>query len=1207
MVRNNGVKGFGVAKFKGKAVAVAIGALFASGGVMAQVVNGANVAVASSVTSLMFLTDHNATIADGLTVGLVSALNTSGGLGGLSFTGSATVTSFVGYDNHDVITGSTVSQLAPLKYIAGGATNATVTFASNVNARAIVVSGLGTMTFSNALFASTLNFAAAGGTVNIASGSFSGGGAVTAASNGFGTLTHSAGAGVLSFASSVGASGAALGTVNAGSTGTLTFSGGLFATTVSLGNAGSTVTISSGAIGTGGITVAAGSAASQGTVNLLGNTTVSGAVGNSSSSIAALNLGTVGGTANTFTFSSGVFATSVSMADNSVVSIASGAVGNINSASHPDNSALSILGGFTVTGATIVSHLGAGSSAGTTASFIGNTTARFVTALGTGTVQFNNATIVSNLTFAGNATVRIASGTIGTAVTTNTTNTGTLSLLGMAGNVTISGGVGSSVSRLLAVNAGTSGSTGVISFASNVFAKTFTTGGTGLVSFASALTTDTLNIAGTGAVTIASGTIGAITDTAGAILSLGSALTGSADGVSVTGTVSALTLNTGLGNVGVFTFSGTGGVTATTASLGGTTSFTGAVTATTVSVLGSATFTGGLTATTVSIGSGGTLTIGAGKNLSGTVNGAGGNTPVGTLTFAGGTTISTAIGSTASLLAVNFTGSTANTVNIGANINALTTTVTGLTSAIFTANTTNTGTDFRLGPNASLDFGTKAITVSSLNVVDGGAGTIKTTLNAAGTTGGTLAMTASASIGANTKYVVTVGTTLPTNGLYIKLIDGVGGSASSLNVTSSNSLVTFTAVATADGVTSTQATSSGDKDIWLLAAVKSGSAALAALGVSTDTAAPGVAALSAMSTSTNASIQTLLTTVGNLVSSGVITGEQAAAKIVAPAGAIAAATGAASGAASAGLGSVSTRLASLRGDTVLADANSVGTGISGGDKGRDQAFWIKANGLNGTQTKYDGFSGYGVTSAGFAAGADADIGGDWRMGGAYTYGDTSVSMKDANQGDSTKVKTHQLTVYGMKEMGEMYIDTMAAFAVHRYTGSRSAIVGAAVGTATSSYSGNQWTLSVGGGYRMPMGGGTVLTPIASLMYSANKVDTYTESSTNIVQGQTTSGFKSGLGVRYSGDSNWGGTAVKPEIHAVWHHDFGAEKTDSTTSILGVLNVTNTGQKIQRETYNLGGGVAFLPNKTSKITVSYDYDTRTNYAGHAVSLTGRWNF
>jgi outer membrane autotransporter protein len=667
----------------------------------------------------------------------------------------------------------------------------------------------------------------------------------------------------------------------------------------------------------------------------------------------------------------------------------------------------------------------------------------------------------------------------------------------------------------------------------------------------------------------------------------------------------------------------TGNETGSSASTGGTYVFTGAAVATLASLGGTNTFTAGLTATNVSVL--GTVNIGASGttvNLSGLVNGGNsGGAPLGTLNYLGSTTISSSIGAAASLAAVNFTGTNA-TVNIGANINAIATTVTGSAAVALTATQTMTGS-LSVGHAATLDLGAysstatgtfTAATGGTAEFVSGGTGaTIKTTAYSS-TQMGKLTVLGTASVASSTKVYVNV---LPTvsiaNGASFTVVSGsLGGAVASLatgNITTNSAVLSFYGRAgTAAGVFSADRTQG---DVLYLVAVRNSGGFTAAASLPSGSPAAGASAALNTIASGGAATGDLLTVV-NLFNSYTAAQLQTELPKLAPVSAGAVTTAAASSA-GAGLNSVSSRLASLRGDTVLADSNSAGTGIAGGDKGRDQAFWIKAYGSAGKQKSevQDGgtFNGYNVSSSGFAVGVDADVGDDLRVGGAFTYGATGVGMLDGAAGSTTNIKTNQLTVYGMKEMGDMYIDAMVAYAVHGNSATRAAAHGR---TATSSYNATPWTARVGGGYRMPMGGGTVLTPLAALEWSTLKTNAYQESGAGAislnVDGQTNNTLRSSLGLRYSGDSTWSGTAIKPEVHALWSYNFGDEKKDTTSTFTGGgASFVTTGQKIDRNSWNVGGGVAFLPNKTSKITVVYDYDTRRSYAGHAVSVTGRWNF
>jgi outer membrane autotransporter protein len=306
-----------------------------------------------------------------------------------------------------------------------------------------------------------------------------------------------------------------------------------------------------------------------------------------------------------------------------------------------------------------------------------------------------------------------------------------------------------------------------------------------------------------------------------------------------------------------------------------------------------------------------------------------------------------------------------------------------------------------------------------------------------------------------------------------------------------------------------------------------------------------------------------------------------------------------------GLNTVSGRTAILRGDT---QASAGETGLAAGDDPRKRAFWVKAFGSRSRQDKQDNFDGYQADAYGASFGADTEVANNLRVGGAFTYADTDIGQRDFRQGDGTNIDSYQLTAYGMKEYGAAYVDVMGAYSRHNYQSHRATALGR---TANGEWNGDQFSLRLDGGYRLPLGN-ALLIPMASLEWSQLKQGSYTETGAGALnQANDSSRFNTlnaGLGARLSTQFDAGSSTITPDVHAMAYHNFGDRGLDSTSRFTGGgSSFTTPGLKIARDTYNLGVGVSVQPNKLAKVSLNYDFEGRSGFQGHAVQLTGRWDF
>lgn len=628
---------------------------------------------------------------------------------------------------------------------------------------------------------------------------------------------------------------------------------------------------------------------------------------------------------------------------------------------------------------------------------------------------------------------------------------------------------------------------------------------------------------------------------------------------------------------------------------------------------GNVTTNGNIFATSVVFATDNTLTVAGGKVIGGSVATATNNT--GTLTFAGGTTTGGTIGASGAILkAVNFNGGT---VNIGHDITADQIFFKGSSATTFTGDRTLTGF-MLIQDTASVDIGRTTLTVRARSLhnddsgftLDEGA-TLKVELYDTGSTNAVGKVDSTAEGGythANAKVDVNVTTSRSVNdGQKFLLIDGKhasnGDVLSAVTVTDNSAVLNFTTTACLHGSTATCG-ATGD-DLYLIAHRVGGGYVTAA---SLPSNSPATAAANTLNSIAEGGTATGdMATVINTLNSHDAATLSGALKKAAPI-ANAATTSASFAAATGGLNTVTTRLAIVRGESQMANTGAM-TGLAAGDAAQSRNFWMKGFGAWNKAGIRDGFDGYKAKSSGLSFGADTEITNGWAAGGALTYAVTSVDQQDTRVGDATQIKSYQLTGYAMKDFGPTYLDAMLSFARHNNKTHRAT---ALARTANGNFDGDQWTARLAGGYRMPLGGKVQLVPLASLEWSTLKQKSYTEKGAGALnlsyQAQTTDSIKLGLGARITGETTWGAATVIPEAHAMTFHDFGDARTDTTASFTGGGTAfTTTGQAIQRNSYNLGGSLAFLTGRTSKVTVGYDFEGRKGFAGHSVQITGRWMF
>lgn len=1058
------------------------------------------------------------------------------------------------------VTGTVGADDARLKNINSAANGGVSTFTANVFADNVINTGNGSSTFDANVTATTLVDVGSGATVIKGTTLVDGVGAEIRIGTGTGSFNTVSGT-------------TTTGNMNFTGAGTANLNQGLTFTNINFAGHDATINLASGKDLTG--TAITTTTNGTGFINLQGGTqTVSAAVGAANLGLNKITAGLDGATSN-FTNGAAVHANTLEVVGNGAVNLSGGLVGNL--------------------------------------SYINN-------------VAGENATV----------TIGVGKDLIGTVTTgsngvNNAGHQGLLTLQG--GSQTVSGPVGAAGAALKTISAGATGGTSI--FSGMVHAEALNYSGNGTVA---------LN--GTNGGAAAGGLIGNVD------LNNGTGTLRIGNGVNLT------TGNTGIevanAHNATLTFAGSstvtgvvGGDTAGRSTFrtinagaeGSTVTFTNDVyvseaaipTTFHVTETGTVNFQGDLHGQLVfNAGGDGVVNVSHGKSLLVTLPGPAARAVTsgqGSINFLGSAVTAADLGESGSLLKAIHFNSTAmanGTATLSSNLYATNINIGGNTAATYTGNQAFGGAMALTAATSSLDLGGHTITgAAGASAFNLGTGTLKTTLTASRDENGSLHVTGFGNISANTasnspdaKVVVTmpVGNWVMEDGDKFKLVDAATGTGAHTlnagNVTTNSAVISYTALAgNHDGSTLLTSTETGGEDLWLIAhRVEGDYASLVDVPLSL----PGGAAGERLTDIANGVIGAVAGATSDMrlvlstFDSYSLAQMEPEVRRLAP---IANASTAQSAIAanSMTLNTLSTRLAVLRGDSRMASYNGE-TGISTGDAAANKGAWLKGFGSWGKQDAKDGFDGYKTRTGGLVLGADTEAG-RGIVGAALSYADTKVDQQDFRAGDSAKVKSFQLTAYATQDFGQGYLDGMLSYAQHRYDSHRATALGR---TAVGDYDGSQVAAKIGGGYRMALQDKTVLTPLASLEWTRVRQDAYTETGADalnlVVDAKTTSRTRASLGARLSSEMTSGATVYRPEIHALWSHDYGNRNTDTTAAYAGGgAAFTTTGLTLPRNSFNLGFGVTLMSSKSTSVQMLYDLEKRSGFTGHTGQVTARYSF
>jgi uncharacterized protein with beta-barrel porin domain len=310
---------------------------------------------------------------------------------------------------------------------------------------------------------------------------------------------------------------------------------------------------------------------------------------------------------------------------------------------------------------------------------------------------------------------------------------------------------------------------------------------------------------------------------------------------------------------------------------------------------------------------------------------------------------------------------------------------------------------------------------------------------------------------------------------------------------------------------------------------------------------------------------------------------------------------------------IGNRMANLRGDLVMSAADGAGTGLSAGNDTLKNGVWVKLMGGVGDQDARKGYDGYKTNTWGLIVGADKKVSDKALLGVAISGAMTNIDQQDFRAGDKTKMNNYQVSAYGSYDITDrLYIDGSIAVGKVDYDSDRKTAIGR---TASANYSGSYESVNLGAGYRINMGDKKVLTPMIAANYTALHNDAYTEKGADAlnlsVDKQNLDRTRAGLGLRFTNQlETAGGTIYRPEVTAMFSHDFGSVVQNTTASYVGDTSGTTfvtPNNNAERDAITVGAGVTVLTGKNSSVQVRYDVEKRDSYLGQGGAVQARWEF
>ena len=621
-----------------------------------------------------------------------------------------------------------------------------------------------------------------------------------------------------------------------------------------------------------------------------------------------------------------------------------------------------------------------------------------------------------------------------------------------------------------------------------------------------------------------------------------------------------------LGNSTVTGFTGTSLIRFLNVSAGvnGTTvNFNGDVFATTSSVSGTGTinFNGNVTSAPVFAGDG-FINLGAGRSLTGAITTNTANT--GTLTLNGGSSVTGAIGGANGLKQINVVGGNA--------------AVTGAVQA------------------QGFSLGTNTLTITGALTTNVG-GTISTTL-ASNSVFGNILPSGASNISATGITVIPTVTGVLTPGTNFRIVNGLAGTvAAPVYIINTNPLYTFVGVPT----------TTGDVNIRVvlapaLASPTANAAAISIFGVTALAGSDFLAAQNAIAglanpAAINSALSQLAPSSPNLAAPWVA-GQ---------------ATRLFDDIWAARIDDIQDVCCDAACDTNKPSATNK-THRCKSDE-RHGTWWAKGFGSRGTQDDVSNLNGFDTKAYGLVLAYDKPVNNQTRVGFGGGYARSTID--ENNSPNQTEINSFQLMTYLHYTPGTWFVQGALTAGVDKYEGSRYIISPGLNRTASSDYTGQQYSAIVSAGQHFYFNDQVTVTPLASLQASHTRVGSYTENGAGAlnlrVDSQNYDSLQSGLGVKVERVMQYGDSTYSPEIHAKWLHDFKSTTPEQDVAFTGggsKFHVQGVNQ--DRDIYNIGVGLTFLSCNCNReswtVKGLYDYKwNESDYASHQLSLIASLKF
>ncbi|NBD01148.1 autotransporter domain-containing protein, partial [Atlantibacter hermannii] len=291
------------------------------------------------------------------------------------------------------------------------------------------------------------------------------------------------------------------------------------------------------------------------------------------------------------------------------------------------------------------------------------------------------------------------------------------------------------------------------------------------------------------------------------------------------------------------------------------------------------------------------------------------------------------------------------------------------------------------------------------------------------------------------------------------------------------------------------------------------------------------------------------------------------------------------------------------------------SGVATGDAYSDWLMWAQPFGGYARRDSTDQISGYSAKFGGLLIGADRALNDAWRLGAAVNYSNTSVHGKDNLNGNTSTADNYGLIGYASYTGEPWFMNLSAGVNRQNYDTSRHVDFTGFSGHARGKFNGQSATVQGELGYPFALGADVTLTPLASLSYSYQHIDGYSETGGNgmalDVDSSHNQSVVSDIGARLDKTFETRLGNLTPFVQLSWIHQYDNKQMSNTATYaadsIGETTFITKGAAPVEDMAGVAIGSTLYDVNSLSLDARYDLQAGEDYQAHTFSLRLRKTF